>query len=295
MQVSNVLDTRSIDEAQAKLSLPYCPHHLTVPGTGAGFRARHAQAGGDPLGVFRLEYGATPAVVRPVPFKDFLLVSRPVAGTFGVGTKGRDITVQTGQSVALDPDSEHELHFGAGCRLLTIKLPLSSLDQVTRAEVATGIPQNPVAWNAVTRFLLTEVLPHGLLTHEIMCNYTVQLVAAAVLESFGAAEPQKTSSAAFQRALDFIEDRARDDIGLLDIATAAGVSARALQDAFRRKLGTTPLAYLRDVRLAGARKELRAEPARTVAEIAYDCGFGNLGRFAGYYQRRYGRLPSEDR
>jgi transcriptional regulator GlxA family with amidase domain len=81
-----------------------------------------------------------------------------------------------------------------------------------------------------------------------------------------------------------------------DLAAAAGLSARALQEAFGRHLGTTPLGYVREVRLRRAHKDLihaDAGSGATVAEVACRWGFGNLGRFARVYADRYGRHPSE--
>jgi transcriptional regulator GlxA family with amidase domain len=36
-----------------------------------------------------------------------------------------------------------------------------------------------------------------------------------------------------------------------------------------------------------------ALPGETVTGIALECGFGNLGEFAGRYRRRFGEKPSE--
>lgn len=102
--------------------------------------------------------------------------------------------------------------------------------------------------------------------------------------------------AALRRAIAFIEAHADSDIGSADIAAAAKVTIRALQYAFRRQLGTTPMAHLRRVRLERARLDLlAADPGETtVAEIASRWGFGHLGRFAATYRAAYGRTPSEE-
>lgn len=79
------------------------------------------------------------------------------------------------------------------------------------------------------------------------------------------------------------------------LAALAKISVRTLQERFQHHLGTTPMAYLREVRLARAHDELwDAEwGAITVAEVAHRWGFTHLGRFGTSYRRKYGRLPSE--
>lgn len=77
------------------------------------------------------------------------------------------------------------------------------------------------------------------------------------------------------------------------LARLTGVSVRTLQDAFRRQLDSTPMAYLREVRLARVHDDLMAGRFATVAEVAYRWGFTHLGRFAAAYRARYGLAPSQ--
>jgi transcriptional regulator GlxA family with amidase domain len=80
-----------------------------------------------------------------------------------------------------------------------------------------------------------------------------------------------------------------------DLATIAGVSVRSLQDSFQRYVGTTPMTYLRYVRLARVHEHLRqSDPAiHTVTEIAFRYGFTPMGRFAAEYRARYGVPPRQ--
>jgi transcriptional regulator GlxA family with amidase domain len=95
-----------------------------------------------------------------------------------------------------------------------------------------------------------------------------------------------------RRAIAFIESSPAADICIDDIADAACVTVRAVQLAFRRHLNTTPMAYLRDVRLACAHAELQSGDAdETVGSIARRWGFGNAGRFAAAYRNAYGHAP----
>ena len=110
----------------------------------------------------------------------------------------------------------------------------------------------------------------------------------------GPAHPAEPAN--MRRALAYLEEHAAEDVDVADVAAAAGLGTRGLQMAFRRWRGTTPLAHLRDVRLARAHDELRAadpRDGRTVADIAAHWRFTHPGRFSVAYRRRYGCSPSE--
>jgi transcriptional regulator GlxA family with amidase domain len=129
------------------------------------------------------------------------------------------------------------------------------------------------------------------------------LIAATALETFPNTTLDRARYAALpaspgsvRRAMSYIEEHAGDDIDLTDIADAAHVGPRALQRAFRRAVDTTPLGYLRSVRLGRAHEQLAAadgDDGTTVVKVAARWGFGHPGRFAGAYRARYGRSPSE--
>ncbi|OMC25733.1 hypothetical protein A5739_22055 [Mycobacterium colombiense] len=79
------------------------------------------------------------------------------------------------------------------------------------------------------------------------------------------------------------------------LASRSCVSVRSLQQGFQRHLGTTPMAYLREVRLRRAHQALlESDPSTaTVASVAYRWGFSNLGRFAAAHTARYREPPVE--
>jgi AraC-like DNA-binding protein len=100
--------------------------------------------------------------------------------------------------------------------------------------------------------------------------------------------------ATLRRATGFIEENAHRAITAADVAAAASVTVRAVQLAFRRHLDTTPLAYLRRVRLEHAHRDLlAANPAlETVTAVAFRWGFPSASRFAAEYRAAYGVTPS---
>jgi AraC-like DNA-binding protein len=77
------------------------------------------------------------------------------------------------------------------------------------------------------------------------------------------------------------------------LAAVTGGSARSIFKAFKEARGSTPMAYVKNVRLEHARRMLQAaEGEASVIRIAYTCGFLNSGHFARDYRTAYGELPS---
>lgn len=154
------------------------------------------------------------------------------------------------------------------------------------------------SWLHMVRVLSAE-LPNmaGMLTNELVKAQ----VASAVLTGFLLAiTPDERATAARPRIVKRVVDRLHEDPArawtVADMAEIAGVSVRRLQEGFQEYLGTSPMAYLRDVRLTRIHEELsRHQRNSTIAEIAARWGFPHTGRFAAAYRRRYGVLPSKTR
>ena len=80
-----------------------------------------------------------------------------------------------------------------------------------------------------------------------------------------------------------------------DLCRIASVSQRTLEYAFKETFGITPRTFLRYQRFHAVRRQLLVSRngKKTVAQIAFDHGFYELGRFAGEYRRLFGELPSQ--
>ncbi len=96
-------------------------------------------------------------------------------------------------------------------------------------------------------------------------------------------------------AVEFIHAHARHGISVDDIASAACASVRTLQAGFSTFRGTTPMSYLRQVRLEGVRAELQQASDVSIAEVAGRWRFAHLGLFAKAYREAFGELPSQTR
>jgi len=95
------------------------------------------------------------------------------------------------------------------------------------------------------------------------------------------------------RVLAWLRGHLSEPIQLETLAQIAGTRPRTLETHFKIFLGTTPLGWVRRMRLAQARQELlNAGPQATVTDTAISCGFGQMGRFAAQYRKVFGELPS---
>lgn len=100
---------------------------------------------------------------------------------------------------------------------------------------------------------------------------------------------------AIRTAVDIIEAEAHLPLTLSSIAARSHLSVRTLQQGFQRYMGSSPMSYLREVRLRRAHEALlKSDPSMvTVASVAYQWGFSNLGRFAAAHAARYRERPTE--
>lgn len=95
------------------------------------------------------------------------------------------------------------------------------------------------------------------------------------------------------RALRWLRGHLSDPVRLEQLADIAGVRPRTLETHFRLFLGTTPLGWVRRMRLTQARRQLlRPNGGATITDVALANGFNQPGRFAAQYRKVFGELPS---
>jgi AraC-like DNA-binding protein len=160
-------------------------------------------------------------------------------------------------------------------------------------------------WSAILGLANSTLLTDDVVgRHPLLIAGLRHTVATAALHTFPnsivmgeqVSGPGAVGESALRRAIAFIEENAHRAITLSDIADAAGISPRGLQFAFARHRDTTPMQYLRLVRLTHAHRELQlADPSRgfTVEEIARRWGFASPSRFAAHYREAYGVPPHQ--
>jgi len=101
-------------------------------------------------------------------------------------------------------------------------------------------------------------------------------------------------NAARKRALEFMDQHAKDNPSIGEICKQIGCSWRLLDYGFADCFGVTPKAYLKLMRLDGLRRSLRkADADSTITDAALNWGFTHFGKLAKDYRLQFGELPSE--
>jgi AraC-like DNA-binding protein len=93
------------------------------------------------------------------------------------------------------------------------------------------------------------------------------------------------------RAKDLADAHYDDQLGVDDLARAAGLSRAHFSREFRRAFGESPHAYLLTRRLERAASMLRTTD-RSVAEICFSVGLVSVGSFTSSFTRTYGMSPT---
>ncbi len=249
-------------------------------------------------------------------------------GIIGAGVRRLFLTASLRGSIALraGPDREAvsagsrglvyrglagtRLLAGDGSRRVTVQLDEARLVRVLESLLDDACPECPafapeVDWAAPAAAPVARLMRHlfeeagdpaGLFSVpaalETFTDTLAHLVLARLPHALSGrllAPRSPAAPAQLRRAEAFMAAHADQAVALADVAAAAGCSTRALQLAFRRFRGTTPLAALREARLQGVRAALVAGVPGPATARRF--GFSNATRFRLAYVRRFGEEP----
>lgn len=169
--------------------------------------------------------------------------------------------------------------------------------------VKSTSPVHDRTWRATSAFVREIVGSEAMLENQLIRDSTFRAVAASLMANFpnntlDLADPTdgaRAAPTAIRRAIAFMEENIAVSIQLEDVALAARMSARGLQEAFVREVGTSPMRQLRLMRLEAARADLLLADRTggdTVATVALRWGFSHLARFSATYFEQFGEYPA---
>ncbi|HEX3752580.1 MAG TPA: helix-turn-helix transcriptional regulator [Streptosporangiaceae bacterium] len=307
------LTTNDPDLARDKLSELYSTiHPISYFGDGSDFefKLRAMQAGELHGGCFR---HTMPTRAEIAPFRQFLTAT-VLAGQMRWDSGGEQVSFRRGQVLRCPTVTSSDTSW-SDLTVAVVGVPLEAIEQAAQAHTGmdpadlrfhTLTPVSPAMarrWRALTGFVHRMLSVDGaMLDSPLIRAHLTDMIAVTALTVFPnstmtaehTAGAGRMAPAALRRAVAYLDHHADQPVTLAAVAEAAGVTPRALQAAFRQHYSTTPMSYLRRVRLEGAHRELQTAGSgqESVTAVAYRWGFSSPSRFAAYYRGAYGVLPS---
>jgi AraC-like DNA-binding protein len=107
------------------------------------------------------------------------------------------------------------------------------------------------------------------------------------------ARPSNAAPWQVRRVEEYIEANWDQPIAIDSLAIVASASARSIFNSFKEHRGFSPMRFVKQVRLRHVREMLNRPNSQTsVTNVAFACGFGNLGHLAKDYLQAFGESPS---
>ena len=303
-----VLRTRDLDEARSSVAASLAPHRLTKLGPD-GFEVRHNAARLDQLGFHYIDYGAEFEV--RVDQLGCHLIQIPLSGCTTFTTGPRKVTA-TSRTAAVTGSGSLRMHYSVGNpRLMVQVAPAFLRERIEAARRGGLVVPSPSGltldltrgrgrtWRSLVDVTVADLERDDGLTGAPLAARALELAIvdgfiASLADQGDCGPPERLPhERVVRRAARLIDEHCAEPLGTPDVAEAVGVSVRALQAGFREHLDTTPMGYLRHVRLVRVRESLRDGSAGSVTEAAARWGLTHLGRLAADYRRAFGEAPSE--
>jgi AraC family ethanolamine operon transcriptional activator len=219
-----------------------------------------------------------------------------------------------GDVLVIPPGVEHDGRFHGGSSYAAIRLDLAEVASVFGGETWVS---DPATWSKKNHYRadprIGAIAVEGL--RSIVARLTdpktrvsaeagdfwrrsiIDAVTATVMESRppDTTEPLRSTIRLVRDVEHYIDTIGAKPVHISEICARFGVSRRSLHRAFDDVLGIGPVTFLQRKRLCDIHSMLRDSNPRitTIAEVAMQHGFLNLGRFAGYYRSLFGEYPSE--
>lgn len=315
IQDRRLFQTADLDEAREIVGGKFCDHRLEIRSNEGAFNAAHHRAEGRTASLNFIRYGAD-VTIDPGELQSFYLVQIPLVGHANVDNGAGNIETGVGLGSVLNPHRATRMRWFGGCEQLLLQIDADTLN--AQAEHLLGHHLNgPVTFKTAvdSKHMPTEAWINRLKTCLHLTERqaifgapnqaTQMMVERELITEFLLSQPSDisqqlndaklaTAGILLRKAVKFIEKHLTDPISIKDIANAAGVTPRRLQQSFRQELNRTPMQYVRFRRLHLSRYWLtQADGFPTVSEVCENAGFNHMGRFSADYRNLFGEHPNE--
>ena len=303
----------NLDFVRQEVAKVYCEHRLSIS-QGKYLDAQHNHVRFNHISLNYMDYGADVRII-PGELDTFFLLQLPLSGFAHIYSGDKKVVSTAGIASVPAPHKSLSMHWSHDCRQLLVQINRPALEQqlsalivrpvTTPLEFELLMSSNSNKGGAWWRFILYLVNdlenPNPLTSSGAAIGYTEQMIMTNLLyaqpNNYSEALNARNGSIApahVKRAENFMHENITAHLTIGDLTAVTRVSARSLHEGFRRFRGTSPMNYLRSLRLERARQDLLATNTNlSVTDIATKWGFTQLGRFSVTYKKVYGESPSE--
>ncbi|QGZ66166.1 anthranilate 1,2-dioxygenase regulatory protein AndR [Paraburkholderia acidisoli] len=299
-----LFESTDLDETRERISRVMQPHSLVPFGEGSG-RSHMDFVKLGRLGIGTIGFGSGMRVdVEAVD--GYYLLMFCVSGAAEIDARGQVIKVDDRQGVIRAPGESFSALLSADCEQLILRIDPASIAHnasfqalVSGARIQFGngslrALQDQLKLIASSPELLTSACSDTRVGANVESLLLNLLTVASVEPALPHARHATITPSFVRRAEDLMMASLAAPLSLTDLADTVGVPVRTLCGGFLRFRQTSPMQYLRQMRLERARDVIRSTPAgRLISAIALDCGFTHFGRFSQAYKERFGELPSQ--
>jgi len=235
---------------------------------------------------------------------DDFAVMMNLDGNFVATQNGREVTVGAGDACLVACADIGTYARGTLGGLLCVRLPrenLAALVPHLHDRTAKLIPRDTAALRLLLSYIKVLDDNQALATPELrqlIVTHIHELVAHVLspTQDRGGVQESRGVRAARLRALKnyILKNLERRDLTVGSAAARLGVTARYVQKLLESD-GTTFSGFALDARLARVHAALKSPQTRSISDIAFDNGFGDISHFNHEFRRRYGASPTEIR
>lgn len=287
------------------------PHQLILSAPHQRLDARmHYIPMGD-ISISRLKYGADVSIT-PGQLQDFFLMQMPLSGTAMIESGEKKLESTPLMASLLSPEESTVMHWNKDCDQFMLRISRSLLERSLVGQLGSTLDkplvfnlgfawQSCPAWRTLMNYLIEcATRTPDLLQNKLIANQVEQLVSVTLLSTHGHNYTEYTTLRRstirprhVRRVQEYLQANAHEPITVEELSFIAGVSLRSLYAGFKEFLNTSPMQYLRELRMERVRAELLSGEATSVTGVALRWGFAHMGRFSAEYKHRYGETPSQ--
>ncbi|HZS64406.1 MAG TPA: helix-turn-helix transcriptional regulator [Xanthobacteraceae bacterium] len=240
-----------------------------------------------------------------------IVVHIPLRGEFEASQDAGWLRVEPGNALVVSSAGVLRRRWEGQCDLLNLRIERDLINHVLADKNNDALHDLPLTIINLNQALplarFVETIIHDLgsarsaLADTAAAAAAEKLLALLLLHSLNKAERPAVANGApalapyyVRRAEQYVADNYMKSIGVADLETATGVSARTLYYGFKQYRGASPMKYLKGVRLMHARRRLLEAQMRggRVGDIAAAVGYGNKSQFARDYKGYFGESPA---